>query len=139
MEHFSYLLDQEKEKVLSLQDYFKQKAKNKEFKLNVDFKEFYEVKIMFAWILMKIPMKKKFIFPLVKKAYQSYYAVLYNYSMVKIEKLLAVNGFKHIFRYFIESGLMEEMILTDSTLSCNQEGYRKGVWTIVNILNRESL
>ena len=78
-------------------------------------------------------MKKKFAFPLVHQAYKTFYNVLNNYSLDKLRKLIKLDGFRHIFIHFFESGLMEQMIQTDPTMSPNQETYRDGLRSIMKM------
>ncbi|CAI2378486.1 unnamed protein product [Moneuplotes crassus] len=120
----------EADSVYSLQDFFDKKTKIKKMVFKENIAKFYEIKVTFACILLKIPMKKCFGFPFVKKAYNSIYEVLYNYSVRKLEKLFECQGMVSIFEHFCESGILDRLMKEDPTLSLNPEGYQKGVQRI---------
>ena len=128
----------DQDEIFSLKEFFDKKTKVRKMVFPENIAEFYEIKVTFACILLKIPMKKMFGYPFVKKTYTSFYDVIYNYSFRKVEKLFELKGFRIIFNHFNEMGHMEQMINEDPTMSWNPESYRKGIQTLFKIAQKVS-
>jgi hypothetical protein len=70
----------------------------------------------------------------IKKQHNTYYDTIYEYSKLKLLKLLLLPSFKRIFLHYIDSGSFEEMLQTDKTLSINVSGYRKRASKLTDII-----
>lgn len=86
---------------------------------------YHEVKILFASILMRNPIKSCMQSLTTRKIYDLFYEVIYKYSHKKLSKLMKVGCFRLVFQKFTATGALEEMLSLDPTLTANLDVYRE--------------
>jgi len=87
-------------------------------------REFYDLKAMLVCITMRNIAKKCLGNRLVKNLHDAYYNVVYSFANHKLNKLLRLASFRHIFKHFFESGDFDKMMKSDVTLEGNSEIYK---------------
>lgn len=86
---------------------------------------YHEIKIMFASMLMRVAVKPWMQCLTTRKLHKVFYDAIYKYSHKKLLRLLDFGCFALIFKKFVETGALDEMLAQDPTLLPNFELHRE--------------
>lgn len=106
--------------------------------LETDLRLYYEIKVLYACMTLRIPAKKKILDPYMRKIYSSFYDVLYKFSHRKLKTFVTRDFFKVAFRHYVNSREVDAMLNDNTTLAIHPKEYKEMIESIARLCEEEN-